>query len=65
MSESRSSFDHHYIAQLAYTYWEQRGRPTGSPEVDWHRAVAALSTFSDVDVPVSAFALGPDTGGRR
>ena len=23
------------IAQLAYHYWEQRGRPFGSPEVDW------------------------------
>ena len=27
------------IANLAYHYWEQRGRPNGSPEVDWYRAV--------------------------
>ncbi len=27
------------IANLAYRYWEQRGRPHGSPEVDWYRAV--------------------------
>jgi len=26
------------IANLAYQYWEQRGRPNGSPEVDWYRA---------------------------
>jgi Protein of unknown function (DUF2934) len=26
------------IAQLAYTYWEARGRPWGSPEEDWFRA---------------------------
>lgn len=26
------------IAMLAYEYWEQRGRPIGSPEVDWYRA---------------------------
>ena len=26
------------IANLAYHYWEQRGRPNGSPEVDWYRA---------------------------
>ena len=27
------------IADRAYRYWEQRGRPIGSPEVDWYRAV--------------------------
>ncbi|HEY4739169.1 MAG: DUF2934 domain-containing protein [Candidatus Acidiferrales bacterium] len=27
------------IAMLAYQYWGQRGRPFGSPEVDWYRAV--------------------------
>jgi hypothetical protein len=26
------------IAELAYTYWEGRGRPWGSPEEDWFRA---------------------------
>lgn len=26
------------IAQQAYQYWEQRGRPFGSPEEDWFRA---------------------------
>ena len=26
------------IAQLAYAYWEARGRPWGSPEEDWFRA---------------------------
>jgi hypothetical protein len=26
------------IALLAYSYWEQRGRPGGSPEEDWYRA---------------------------
>jgi hypothetical protein len=23
----------------AFHYWEQRGRPCGSPDVDWYRAV--------------------------
>ena len=27
------------IADLAHQYWEPRGRPIGSPEVDWYRAV--------------------------
>ena len=26
------------IAKLAYRFWEERGRPLGSPEVDWHQA---------------------------
>lgn len=26
------------IAELAYRYWEARGRPVGSPEEDWFRA---------------------------
>jgi Protein of unknown function (DUF2934) len=26
------------IAQLAFSYWEKRGRPLGSPEEDWFRA---------------------------
>jgi hypothetical protein len=27
------------IALRAYDLWERRGRPIGSPEVDWFRAV--------------------------
>ncbi len=29
---------HGRIAELAYGYWEARGRPLGSPEEDWFRA---------------------------
>ena len=28
-----------FIAQRAYQYWEQRGRPFGSPEIDWLKAI--------------------------
>jgi hypothetical protein len=31
------------IAQLAYHYWEERGRPFGSPEVDWFRAAEEMN----------------------
>jgi len=34
------------IAQLAYQLWEERGRPNGSPEIDWERAEAALQIES-------------------
>jgi hypothetical protein len=30
------------VSQRAYQYWEWRGRPFGSPQTDWYRAVADL-----------------------
>jgi hypothetical protein len=33
---------HQEIAQLAYSFWEARGRQGGSAEEDWHRAEAQL-----------------------
>jgi hypothetical protein len=33
-----SAVDHEEIAQLAYSHWEARGCPIGSPEEDWYRA---------------------------
>ena len=33
---------HEFVAKLAYHYWEDRGRPFGSPEVDWIRAEQAV-----------------------
>jgi Protein of unknown function (DUF2934) len=29
---------HEFVAKLAYQLWEERGRPFGSPEVDWFAA---------------------------
>jgi hypothetical protein len=34
--------EHKRIARLAYSYWETRGRPDGSPEEDWFRAEEEL-----------------------
>lgn len=36
--ESRREF----VEKLAYKLWEERGRPLGSPEVDWSRAEQAV-----------------------
>jgi DUF2934 family protein len=33
---------HEYVSNLAYKLWAQRGRPLGSPEVDWFAAEQAL-----------------------
>jgi hypothetical protein len=33
---------HEFVAKLAYKLWEERGRPLGSPEVDWFAAERTL-----------------------
>jgi hypothetical protein len=33
---------HDFVAKLAYELWEQRGRPLGSPDVDWFTAEHAV-----------------------
>jgi hypothetical protein len=38
----KEKYTHEEIARLAYELWEQRGRPLGSPEIDWHAAERAL-----------------------
>ena len=34
---------HELTTNLAYEYWERRGRPFGSPGVDWSAAEKALA----------------------
>ena len=33
---------HELVSKLAYKLWEERGRPLGSPEVDWFAAERAV-----------------------
>jgi len=33
---------HELVAKIAYKFWEQRGRPFGSPEIDWFAAERAV-----------------------
>jgi hypothetical protein len=45
---------HEFVAKLAYKLWEERGRPVGSPEVDWlaaERAVYSALVASGLVVP--------------
>ena len=39
-----SKLYHQEIAKLAYSFWELRGRPVGSPEIDWCRAELELAS---------------------
>jgi len=41
-----SAPEHGQIARLAYSYWQDRGHPEGSPEEDWLRAEAELAKQS-------------------
>jgi hypothetical protein len=45
---------HEAIAQLAYSYWEQRGCPHGSAEEDWFRAAAEIRARMATDIPEMA-----------
>ena len=53
------------VAKLAYLFWEERGRPFGSPEIDWSRAERELWARGEGAYPVSSFAPEPQTGPRR
>jgi hypothetical protein len=33
---------HEFVERLAYQLWEERGRPVGSPDVDWFAAEQAV-----------------------
>jgi hypothetical protein len=41
-SVAKRSPSYDEIAMLAVQFWNERGRPFGSPEVDWLRAEATL-----------------------
>ena len=45
---------HEITAKLAYQLWEQRGRPFGSPEVDWFAAEKAWRRHSQWNCPCAA-----------
>ncbi len=44
------------IRVLAYSLWQSRGCPDGSPEVDWYRAEEEY--LDSTDFPESTFAAG-------
>ena len=40
--DSQYESRHEFVTKLAYKLWEQRGRPLGSPDVDWLAAEQAV-----------------------
>jgi hypothetical protein len=54
--------------KLAYEHWERRGRPIGSPEIDWSAAEKALASspgYSQDGFSLSSFRVEPDEGPYR
>ena len=54
--------------ELAYEYWERRGRPFGSPEIDWSAAEKALASShgqSREEFSLSSVRVEPDEGPYR
>lgn len=59
---------HELTERLAYEYWERRGRPIGSPEVDWFAAERFLGLKqrrSEDDFSLCSLRLEPDEGPCR
>jgi hypothetical protein len=56
------------ISELAYQLWEKRGRPFGSPEVDWYAAKKALACSTqglEAEYSLYCFSMEPDEGPYR
>lgn len=52
---------HEFVAKLAYQLWEERGRPLGSPEVDWFAAEQAVYSALVASNLVAPFAIDPQS----
>jgi hypothetical protein len=53
---------HRLVAIWAYRYWQERGCPIGSPEVDWFHAEQELRAYMDSQsLPLSSIAMGAVT----
>ena len=55
LGESR----HEFVAKVAYKLWEERGRPFGSPEVDWLAAERAMYSALVASGLVAPSAIDP------
>ena len=62
----KQKYTHEEIARLAYELWERRGRPLGSPEIDWYAAESALRVRdSQEQFSLLSVRLEPDEGPYR
>jgi hypothetical protein len=60
------AYGHDEIAKLAYELWERRGRPLGSPEIDWYAAESGLGVRdSQEQFSLLSVRMEPDEGPYR
>lgn len=52
VADERSAAKHRLTEQLAYELWERRGRPNGSPEVDWFAAENSMEDMVGYSEPI-------------
>ena len=50
---------HEFVAKLAYELWQQRGRPFGSPEVDWFAAEQAVKASLEASGMIAPLTTDP------
>jgi hypothetical protein len=62
MPEPLTGDVHEVMAKLAYQFWEQRGRPFGSPEVDWFAAEKTRASSERLELPLYGITLEPNEG---
>jgi hypothetical protein len=65
MKGNTSGDDGARIEKLAYRFWEERGRPLGSPEEDWLKAEREFQrelTGPPERLPFSSLSMGHVTG---
>jgi Protein of unknown function (DUF2934) len=62
----KGKYAHKEIARLAYELWERRGRPLGSPEIDWYAAESALGVRdSQEEFELPGVHFEPEEGAYR
>lgn len=50
---------HEFVAKLAYKLWGERGRPLGSPELDWFAAERAVYSVLETSGLIAPSATEP------
>ena len=61
----KEAYRHDEIAKFAYELWERRGRPLGSPEIDWYAAESALRVRNSQEQFYLSLSLEPEEGPYR
>jgi DUF2934 family protein len=50
---------HEFVVKVVYRLWEERGRPFGSPEVDWFAAERAMHSALVASGLIAPSAIDP------